>query len=92
MKAIFEEKKALDVKDASLYCAPGVEGRSSMSGSSAAGGAEKGVRAKQIEKDEIARMKRNLDDECSILDSERERKVKAHLKGAVVEKSRSSAP
>jgi DNA-directed RNA polymerase subunit beta len=85
LKAIFGEK-ALDVKDASLYCAPGVEGTIIDVRIFSRRGAEKGVRAKQIEKDEIARMKRNLDDECSILDSERERKVKALLKGAVVEK------
>ena len=85
LKAIFGEK-ALDVKDASLYCAPGVEGTIIDVRIFSRRGAEKGVRAKQIEKDEIARMKRNLDDECSILDSERERKVKALLKGTVVEK------
>jgi DNA-directed RNA polymerase subunit beta len=85
LKAIFGEK-ALDVKDASLYCAPGVEGTIIDVRIFSRRGAEKGVRAKQIEKDEIARMKRNLDDETTILESERERKVKALLKGVAVEK------
>ena len=85
LKAIFGEK-ALDVKDASLYCAPGVEGTIIDVRIFSRRGAEKGVRAKQIEKDEIGRMKRNLDDETSILESERDRKIKALLKGVVVEK------
>jgi DNA-directed RNA polymerase subunit beta len=85
LKAIFGEK-ALDVKDASLYCAPGVEGTIIDVRIFSRRGSEKGVRAKVIEKEEIARMKRNLEDEISILDTERWRKTKALLKGAVLEK------
>jgi DNA-directed RNA polymerase subunit beta len=44
------------------------------------------LRAKVIEKEEIGRMKRNLDDEISILETEKWRRVRALLKGAVVEK------
>ncbi|MCX6559360.1 MAG: DNA-directed RNA polymerase subunit beta [Candidatus Aminicenantes bacterium] len=85
LKAIFGEK-ALDVKDASLYCAPGVEGTIIDVRIFSRRGSEKGVRAKVIEKEEIGRMKRNLDDEISILDNERRRKTRTLLKGAVVEK------
>ena len=76
----------MDVKDASLYCAPGVEGTIIDVRIFSRRGAEKGVRAKQIEKDEIGRMKRNLDDETSILESERDRKIRLLLKGVVSEK------
>jgi DNA-directed RNA polymerase subunit beta len=86
LKAIFGEK-ALDVKDASLYCSPGVEGTIIDVRIFSRRGIEKGPRAKAIEKDEIAKMKRNLDDEIVILENERWQKVKALIKGAVVEKS-----
>jgi DNA-directed RNA polymerase subunit beta len=85
LKAIFGEK-ALDVKDASLYCAPGVEGTIIDVRIFSRRGSEKGVRAKIIEKEEIARMKRNLEDEISILETERWRKTRSLLKGAVLEK------
>ena len=85
LKAIFGEK-ALDVKDASLYCSPGVEGTVIDVRIFSRRGSEKGNRAKLIEKDEIGRMKRNLDDEITILESERWRKFKALLKGAVLDK------
>jgi DNA-directed RNA polymerase subunit beta len=86
LKAIFGEK-ALDVKDASLYCSPGVEGTIIDVRIFCRRGTEKGPRAKAIEKDEIARMKRNLDDEITILEEEKWRKTKALLKGEVVEKT-----
>ncbi|MHB8095742.1 MAG: DNA-directed RNA polymerase subunit beta [Candidatus Aminicenantales bacterium] len=86
LKAIFGEK-ALDVKDASLYCSPGVEGTIIDVRIFSRRGTEKGPRAKVIEKDEIATMKRNLDDEISILEAERWRKIKALLKGEAVEKA-----
>jgi DNA-directed RNA polymerase subunit beta len=85
LKAIFGEK-ALDVKDASLYCSPGVEGTIIDVRIFSRRGTEKGVRAKLIEKDEIGRLKRNLDDEISILEGERARKIRTLLKGAVSEK------
>ncbi|HEX2695224.1 MAG TPA: DNA-directed RNA polymerase subunit beta, partial [Acidobacteriota bacterium] len=86
LKAIFGEK-ALDVKDASLYCSPGVEGTIIDVRIFSRRGTEKGPRAKAIEKDEIARMKRNLDDEITILEEEKWRKTRALLKGVVVEKT-----
>ncbi len=86
LKAIFGEK-ALDVKDASLYCSPGVEGTIIDVRIFSRRGIEKGARAKAIEKDEIARMKRNLDDEIVIMENEKWQKVRALLKGEVVEKA-----
>ena len=86
LKAIFGEK-ALDVKDASLYCSPGVEGTIINVRIFSRRGAEKGQRAKIIEKEEIAKMKRNLDDRVSILENEKIRRIKEVLKGEVVIKS-----
>jgi len=85
LKAIFGEK-ALDVKDASLYCSPGVEGTIIDVRLFSRRGTEKGNRAKLIEKDEIGKMKRNLDDEITILESEKWRKIKALLKGGILER------
>jgi DNA-directed RNA polymerase subunit beta len=85
LKAIFGEK-ALDVKDASLYCSPGIEGTVIDVRIFSRRGSEKGPRAKAIEKEEIAKMKRNLDDEISILDNERQRRVRMFLKGEVLDR------
>ena len=85
LKAIFGEK-ALDVKDASLYCSPGIEGTVIDVRIFSRRGIEKGARAKAIEKEEVAKMKRNLDDEISILEGERLRKTKAVIKGEKIEK------
>ncbi|MFO7734140.1 MAG: DNA-directed RNA polymerase subunit beta [Candidatus Aminicenantes bacterium] len=86
LKAIFGEK-ALDVKDASLYCSPGVEGTIIDVRIFSRRGIEKGPRAKAIEKDEIAKLKRNLEDEIVILENEKWEKVRALVKGSVVEKT-----
>ena len=85
LKAIFGEK-ALDVKDASLYCSPGVEGTVIDVRIFSRRGSEKGPRAKVIEKEEIAKMKRNLDDEITILEGEKSRRVKTYLKGEVLDR------
>jgi len=85
LKAIFGEK-ALDVKDASLYCSPGVEGTIIDVRIFSRRGIEKGLRAKNIEKDEINKMKRNLDDEITILEKEKWRRVKNLLVGEKVNK------
>jgi len=85
LKAIFGEK-ALDVKDASLYCSPGIEGTVIDVRIFSRRGTEKGLRAKAIEGDEITRMKRNLDDEISILETEKWRRIKNNLKNEVVTK------
>jgi DNA-directed RNA polymerase subunit beta len=83
LKAIFGEK-ALDVKDASLYCPPGIEGTVIDVKIFTRRGSEKGPRARAIEKEEINRMKRNLDDEISIIEREKWRRIKAVLKGEIV--------
>jgi DNA-directed RNA polymerase subunit beta len=85
LKAIFGEK-ALDVKDASLYCSPGVEGTVIDVRIFSRRGSEKGARAKVIEKEEIGKMKRNLDDEITILEGEKFRRLKGYLKGEVLER------
>jgi len=85
LKAIFGEK-ALDVKDASLYCSPGIEGTVIDVRIFSRRGIEKGNRAKLIEKDEIAKMKRNLDDEISILEGEKWRKIKSLLRGEKIDR------
>ncbi|HZX11102.1 MAG TPA: DNA-directed RNA polymerase subunit beta, partial [Acidobacteriota bacterium] len=85
LKAIFGEK-ALDVKDASLYCSPGIEGTVIDVKIFSRRGIEKGPRAKVIEKEEIEMMKRNLEDEIKILNTEKLRKIKAILKGEAVQK------
>lgn len=83
LKAIFGEK-ALDVKDASLYCPPGIEGTVIDVKIFTRRGSEKGPRARIIEKEEINRMKRNLDDEISIIEREKWRRLKTVLKGETV--------
>ena len=85
LKAIFGEK-ALDVKDASLYCSPGVEGTVIDVKIFSRRGIEKGARAKAIEKDEIAKLKRNLNDEISILEEEIWRKIRSLCKGEMINK------
>lgn len=86
LKAIFGEK-ALDVKDASLYCPPGVEGTVIDVRIFTRRGQEKNERAKAIEKEEIAKMKRNLEDEIAILEKEKWRRIKNLIKGEVVGKN-----
>ena len=85
LKAIFGEK-ALDVKDASLYCSPGIEGTVIDVRIFSRRGTDKGLRAKAIEGDEITRMKRNLEDETSILETEKWRRIKNILKNESVTK------
>ncbi len=85
LKAIFGEK-ALDVKDASLYCSPGIEGTIINVKIFSRRGIEKGPRAKEIEKDEISKMRRNQNDEISILEEEKLRKMKNIFKGEVLKK------
>jgi DNA-directed RNA polymerase subunit beta len=85
LKAIFGEK-ALDVKDASLYCSPGIEGTVIDVRIFSRRGSEKGPRAKVIERDEITKMKRNLEDEISILEGEKWRKIRSILNGETLRK------
>ncbi len=80
LRAIFGEK-AGDVKDASLYCPPGIEGTVVDCKIFSRKGQEKDERAHAIEEDEIARLKRNLQDEIRILKDERAKRIGALLEG-----------
>src|SRR5271167_3888908 len=70
LRAIFGEK-AGDVKDASLYCPPGIEGVIVDVKIFSRKGQEKDERAKTIEGNQIAKLEKNLSDEIRILTDER---------------------
>jgi len=83
LRAIFGEK-AGDVRDASLYCPPGIEGTVVDVKIFSRKGAEKDQRAKDIEDEEIARLEKNLRDEIRILNDERAKRLLALLGGKVL--------
>src|SRR5438445_2365483 len=66
LREVFGEK-AGDVKDASLYCPPGIEGTVVDVKIFSRKGAEKDERAKAIEAGQVARLEKNLSDEIRIL-------------------------
>jgi len=70
LRAIFGEK-AGDVRDASLYCPPGIEGVIVDVKIFSRKGQEKDERAKAIEGTQIAKLEKNLSDEIRILTDER---------------------
>ena len=74
LRAIFGEK-AGDVKDASLYCPPGIEGTVVDCKIFSRKGQEKDERSKAIEEAQIARLQRNLQDEIRILTDERAKRL-----------------
>jgi DNA-directed RNA polymerase subunit beta len=74
LRAIFGEK-AGDVRDASLYCPPGIEGIVVDVKIFSRKGVEKDERAKQIEDAEIYMMEKNLKDEIRILQDERDKRI-----------------
>jgi len=80
LRAIFGEK-AGDVKDASLYCPPGIEGTVVDCKVFSRKGAELDERSKQIQEEEIERLQRNLEDEKRILNDERAKRLAALLAG-----------
>jgi DNA-directed RNA polymerase subunit beta len=80
LRAIFGEK-AGDVKDASLYCPPGIEGTVVDCRIFARKGTEKDERAKAIEETEINTLQRNLRDEIRILTDERAKRLATLLEG-----------
>src|SRR5438477_9741972 len=80
LRAIFGEK-AGDVKDASLYCPPGIEGTVVDCKIFSRKGQEKDERAKSIEESQIARLQRNLQDEIRILTDERAKRLAVLLEG-----------
>jgi DNA-directed RNA polymerase subunit beta len=83
LRAIFGEK-AGDVKDASLYCPPGIAGIIVDAKVFSRKGQEKDERAKAIEAATIARLQRNLEDEKRILYDERATRLTELLQGKVV--------
>jgi DNA-directed RNA polymerase subunit beta len=80
LRAIFGEK-AGDVKDASLYCPPGIEGVVVDAKVFSRKGAEMDERSKQIFEDARARLYRNLEDEKRILNDERAKRLMKLLGG-----------
>ncbi len=80
LRAIFGEK-AGDVKDASLYCPPGIEGTVVDCKIFSRKGQEKDERSKAIEESQIQRLQRNLQDEIRILTDERAKRLGNLLEG-----------
>ena len=80
LRAIFGEK-AGDVKDASLYCPPGIEGTIVDCKIFSRKGQEKDERSKLIEESQIQRLQRNLQDEIRILTDERAKRLGILLEG-----------
>jgi DNA-directed RNA polymerase subunit beta len=83
LRAIFGEK-AGDVKDASLYCPPGIEGTVVDCKIFSRKGQEKDQRSRRIEETQIARLRRNLNDEIRILTDERAKRLGNLLEGKEV--------
>ncbi len=80
LRAIFGEK-AGDVKDASLYCPPGIEGTVVDCKVFSRKGAELDERSKQILERSEERLRRNLEDEKRILNDERAKLLGRLLEG-----------
>ena len=83
LRAIFGEK-AGDVKDASFYCPPGIEGVVVDCKIFSRKGTELDERSKQILEENIQRLHRNLDDEKRILGDERAKRLSKLLDGQMV--------
>jgi DNA-directed RNA polymerase subunit beta len=83
LRAIFGEK-AGDVRDASLYCPPGIEGIVVDVKIFSRKGVEKDERARQIEDAELFMMEKNLKDEIRILQDERDKRIEDLLEGKTV--------
>ncbi len=84
LRAIFGEK-AGDVRDASLYCPPGIEGIVVDVKIFSRKGQEKDERAKAIEATQIAKLEKNLSDEIRILTDERLKRLEGLLGGKEVQ-------
>ena len=80
LRAIFGEK-AGDVKDASLYCPPGIEGTVVDCKVFSRKGAELDERSKLILEGSEERLRRNLEDEKRILNDERAKRLADLLEG-----------
>ncbi len=82
--AIFGEK-ALDKKDESLRCPPGVEGTVIDVKVFTRRGRVKDARAKALEEEEIAKLRKHLEEEIRIIQMEKERRIKELLRGEVIQ-------
>ncbi|MEE2821926.1 MAG: DNA-directed RNA polymerase subunit beta [Acidobacteriota bacterium] len=82
LRAIFGEK-AGEVKDASLYTPPGIEGTVVDVRVFSRKGVDKDQRAQQIEKAEIQQMEKDLDDEIRILQEESGKRIIEILTGKI---------
>jgi DNA-directed RNA polymerase subunit beta len=80
LRAIFGEK-AGDVKDASLYCPPGIEGTVVDCKVFSRKGADLDERSKAILETQVERLHRNLQDEKRILNDERAKRLTDLLDG-----------
>ncbi|MBI1824010.1 MAG: DNA-directed RNA polymerase subunit beta, partial [Nitrospirae bacterium] len=78
LRAIFGEK-AGDVKDASLYVPPGIEGIVVDVKIFSRRGIDKDERAKSIETDDIHRIQRDHQDELRLLEEEKSKKIRKIL-------------
>ncbi len=83
LRAIFGEK-AGDVKDASLYCPPGIEGTVVDCKVFSRKGADLDERSKSILEWQVERLHRNLEDEKRILNDERAKRLTDLLEGKEV--------
>jgi DNA-directed RNA polymerase subunit beta len=83
LRAIFGEK-AGDVKDASLYVPPGIEGIVVDVKIFSRKGVDKDERAKIIENEDIAKQQRVHQDELRIIEEEKNRKLKRFLLGKMI--------
>jgi len=84
LRAIFGEK-AGDVRDASLYCPPGIEGTIVDVKIFTRKGGEKDERHKAIEAAQVFKLERNLADEIRILTDERLKRLGDLLGGKILQ-------
>ena len=84
LRAIFGEK-AGDVRDASLYCPPGIEGTIVDVKIFTRKGGEKDERHKAIEATQVFKLEKNLADEIRILTDERLKRLNDLLGGKILQ-------
>src|SRR6267143_253394 len=84
LRAIFGEK-AGDVRDASLYCPPGIEGTVVDVKIFTRKGGEKDERHKAIEATQVFKLEKNLADEIRILTDERLKRLSDLLGGKILQ-------
>src|SRR6202007_30069 len=84
LRAIFGEK-AGDVRDASLYCPPGIEGTIVDVKIFTRKGGEKDERHKAIEATQVFKLEKNLADEIRILTDERLKRLSDLLGGKILQ-------